>query len=118
MKRKVRHATRTPTRLRIAPMSPNAIAISASEDTIFLIELKTNRTITLLALNGRISVANSLSQCRDDIDVMDRMDANRRKLYWDTIGSMKSLGGSHKPFLCNTADNPTDGTNTTLRRAL
>lgn len=55
---------------------------------------------------------------RDDIDVMDRMDANRRKLYWDTIGSMKSLGGSHKPFLCNTADNPTDGTNTTLRRAL
>jgi hypothetical protein len=33
MKRKVRHATRTPTRLRRAPMSPNAIAISASADT-------------------------------------------------------------------------------------
>jgi hypothetical protein len=33
MKRKVRHATRTPARLKIAPMSPNAIAISASEDT-------------------------------------------------------------------------------------
>jgi hypothetical protein len=33
MKRSVRHAIMTPTRLIIAPVRPNAIAIEASEET-------------------------------------------------------------------------------------
>jgi len=34
MKRKVRHAIMTPTKLRLAPISPKTIAIAASEETI------------------------------------------------------------------------------------
>jgi hypothetical protein len=34
IKRKVRHAIMTPTKLRLAPISPKTIAIAASEETI------------------------------------------------------------------------------------